>query len=334
MAMEATAHVMAKINHLNREKTDAFMLAMIEKRADLRGLPFLMGDECRTREEQARLFRQIADLISRTKHGNMGQAIETGEHLEVVMLRQGHHTTPGFERQDLYRVAIAAITQILMPEPEIYRLGMVRYLAKVPHADASRALAKLVLYSSEESVRNAAIDGLKTRREKDFTDILLQGFRYPLQDVSKRAAEALVKLERKDLLENLVQVLESPDPRLPITEKREGKDVTFARELVKVNHHRNCLLCHAPGNTEDMPEGGLEGRGAVAGRTVAQTGGGGLHEHAAAVAGYRGAHRHDVSAARLLADDAGEGRASLARDAAVRFPGPHARVDAGRGASV
>ena len=28
-----------------------------------------------------------------------------------------------------------------------------------------------------------------------------------------------------------------------------GKRVPVVRELVRVNHHRNCLLCHAPGNT-------------------------------------------------------------------------------------
>ena len=39
---------MAKINHLNRKKRDGFMLAMLEQRPDLRGLPFLMGDDCRT----------------------------------------------------------------------------------------------------------------------------------------------------------------------------------------------------------------------------------------------------------------------------------------------
>src|SRR5262249_5807747 len=115
-------------------------------------------------------------------------------------------------------------------------------------------LAKLAIFSPEEEVRNAAIEGLKTRRERDYTDILLQGFRYPLPAVSKRAAEAMVKLERKDLLVNLIEVRESPDPRLPGAEK--GK--TVVRELVKVNPHKNCLLCHAPGNTENTPEGVLK----------------------------------------------------------------------------
>src|SRR5262249_47861631 len=79
----------------------------------------------------------------------------------------------------------------------------------------------------------------------------------PLPAMAKRSAEALVKLERKDVLADLVDVLECPDPRLPVAVKRDGKDVMTVRELVKINHHRNCLLCHAPGNTQDTPAAAL-----------------------------------------------------------------------------
>jgi hypothetical protein len=274
-AMELTAHGMAKINHLNRAKTDGFMLAMIEQRSDLRGLPFLMRDECRTCAEQARIFAKVADSVNQalSKTKAKEEKDGAGESLdkfwaEVIGDFQGINTvdpktSPTFrlsaaQRDHANRAAVAALTQILMPESEHYRLGMAKCLATIPHIDATKALAKLVLFSPEEEVRAAAIEGLKLRRERDYTDILMQGFRYPLPAVSKRAAEALVKLERKDLLENLVQVLESPDPRLPVTQKKGGKEVTVVRELVKVNHHRNCLLCHAPGNTDNTPEGVLK----------------------------------------------------------------------------
>ena len=46
----------------------------------------------------------------------------------------------------------------------------------------------------------------------------MKGFRYPLPAVSKRAAEALVKLERKDLLANLVEVLDRPTRGSPYRE--------------------------------------------------------------------------------------------------------------------
>ena len=48
-ALKATAHAMAKINHLNARKTDGFMAALRFERSDLAGLPFAMGDACRTK---------------------------------------------------------------------------------------------------------------------------------------------------------------------------------------------------------------------------------------------------------------------------------------------
>ena len=44
-------------------------------------------------------------------------------------------------------------------------------------------------------------------------------------------------------------MLEAPDPRAPQMKEIEGKKVSVVRELVKVNHLRNCLLCHAPADT-------------------------------------------------------------------------------------
>ena len=261
-AMHDIAHQMAKINHLNHKKTDGFMLALIQNRGDLRGLPFLMGDDCRTRQEQARAFAIMADvtntLVGQMKKGDAEQIPGEMAFAEVAQASMAQmRALPGVSRDKADRAAVAAAMQIAMPESEPLRTGLARYLATIPHVDATKALVKLALYAPEDAVRAAAIDGLKTRREKDYTDALLQGFRYPLPAVAKRTAEALIKLERKDLIANLVEVLDQPDPRLPATEKKDGKDVTFVRELVKVNHHRNCILCHAPGHTENMPDGVL-----------------------------------------------------------------------------
>lgn len=256
-ALEATAHVLAKVNHLNAKKTDGFMLAMLEHRTDLRGLPFLMGDECRTREEQARTFHVVANALNQNlRAANVAGQPDTLEYLSAVAQQvRGNFNRVNHEQVD--RSIVAALTQILMPEPESLRKGLAQYLGRVQNVEATQALARLALFSPEDSVRAAAVENLKLRRERDYTDILVQGFQYPLPAVAKRAAEALVKLERKDVIPKLIDVLESTDPRLPVTEKRDGKEVTFVRELVKVNHHRNCALCHAPGNTENVPDGVL-----------------------------------------------------------------------------
>jgi hypothetical protein len=152
---------------------------------------------------------------------------------------------------------VAALMQMITPMAEPYQLGLAKYLTSIKHADATRALAKLALYAPEERVRTAAIEGLKSRPSKESLDVLLAGFRYPLSAVSKRAAETLVKTQNKEALSQLVDVLEQPDPRAPATKQVDGKQVSFVREMVRVNHHHNCLLCHAPANTSDVPKGVL-----------------------------------------------------------------------------
>jgi hypothetical protein len=271
-AMEATAHMLANINHVNQAKTDGFLLALLDARADLRGMPFLMGENCRTREDQAKIFALVADMVRQ----HLGQArrkeedpVENVEkfwtQLAELTLINITMTDPSAKlrinranREHLQRATVAALMQVLMPESEVFRTGLAKFLATIPHADATRALARMALFSPEDEVRAAAIEGLKTRRERDYTPVLLDGFLYPLPAVAKRAADALIRLERTDILPGLVDVLERPDPRLPLMQQRDGKQVPVVRELVRVNHHRNCVLCHAPGNTESTPEGVLK----------------------------------------------------------------------------
>jgi len=142
--------------------------------------------------------------------------------------------------------------QILMPRSEMHP-GLVKYLSTLSHVEAAQALARLAIFSGDEDVRQAAIETLKVRRARDYTAILVEGLRYPWPAVARRAAETIAKLERRDLLPQLLDVLEQADPRAPVIQEVKGKRVSVVRELARVNHHRSCLLCHAPGNTGDVP---------------------------------------------------------------------------------
>jgi hypothetical protein len=153
------------------------------------------------------------------------------------------------QRECVTRARIAALMQVLAPEPPHLRLGLVKYLSGVAHPEATRALARLAVFSPEEEVRRAAVEALQVRRERDYTDVLLRGPRYPWPAVARHAAEAVVKLERADMVPQLVALLDEPDPRAPVAEEVDGKKATVVHELVRVNHHRSCLLCHSPGNT-------------------------------------------------------------------------------------
>jgi hypothetical protein len=154
--------------------------------------------------------------------------------------------------EDVSLARIAALMQVLGPESVHLRRGLVKYLAAVAHSEATRALARLALFSPEAEIREAAVDALKVRRGQDYTGVLMNGFRYPWPEVARRAGTALIQLERQDLVPQLVNLLDEADPRLPHTETIKDKKVQVVRRLVRVNHHRNCLLCHAPGNTPDV----------------------------------------------------------------------------------
>ena len=158
------------------------------------------------------------------------------------------------------------------------KLALAKYLARLSSVESTNALVKTILFSPEKDVRDVAIAALKARRDEDaseywqpaqanYADALLQGFRYPWQEVAARAAYALVKLDRKDLAPRLIDILDEPDPRAPIAKDVNGKTVTMVREIVRINHHRNCLMCHAPGQdvrdnsnilTAEMPLPGQE----------------------------------------------------------------------------
>jgi hypothetical protein len=266
---QATAHVLAKINHLNQQDPDGFLKALAANRADLRGLPYLLGKDCRTEVKQAQLFTETVAVVQQLLLNIAREDPETAsvpnKKLTMEIIRREFSKTVADKGRDVKtrrsqasqndfdRANVAALMQMFAAKPALYRAGLAEFLGTIQHVDATHALAKLVMFAGEESVQKAAIEGLKGRPTKDCAPILVQGLRYPLPVASTRAADALVQLQCKDALAGLVDVLDQPDPRAPMKQKIDGKEVTVVRELVRVNHHRNCLLCHAPANAEGMP---------------------------------------------------------------------------------
>lgn len=226
--MEAIAHQIAKINFLNVSKKDVFLEKLIASRADLQGLPFVLGGACRLTTAYGGFFaRAVGDVHSSLQS-------------DLVALRRD-------AEDDVLRARVAAVMQICSPASNSTRRHMAKYLASVSHTDATRALARIVLFSPESDVRDVALKALAVRKESDYAEVLLEGFRYPWPAVATRAAEALVTLKRVDLMPQLIGLLEAPDPRAPVIKEIDGKTVATVRELVRINHHRNCLMCHAPG---------------------------------------------------------------------------------------
>src|SRR5262245_20522049 len=71
-ALKLTAHTMAKINFLNRKKTDGFLEALLQERPDLLGLPMAMGDACRTKGDRTKSFTQALNTIKQARGQQSG----------------------------------------------------------------------------------------------------------------------------------------------------------------------------------------------------------------------------------------------------------------------
>ena len=197
-----TAHIIAKINHLNREDPDGFLKALLANRTELRGLPFLMGKDCQTKPKNAQVFAETTQIVRNLLRNIAQQDPEAAsipnDKLPAEIVRRefaraladtskvDRHRS-WMEKSEIERANVAALMQMFGPQPTLFKAGLVHYLGTIQHMDATRALVKLALFAQEETVREAAIEGLKGRPTQDYATMLLKGFRYPLPAVSQRA---------------------------------------------------------------------------------------------------------------------------------------------------
>src|SRR5262249_29286609 len=127
-----------------------------------------------------------------------------------------------------------AVRQIAAPAAGGEGKASAEFLATVQRREATVDLARLAVFSPDRETRKAALKALAVRRERDYTEVLVSALRYPWPQVARNAAEAIVKLERKDLMPQLVDMLDEKDPRGPREEEVDGKKVTVASELVRI----------------------------------------------------------------------------------------------------
>lgn len=249
------AYTLAKINHLNKKERDYFVKLLQEHRPDLAGLPFAMGDACRMSKGVSRQFiseiAQVKPTIFLGSNsfggGNFsgGGSGFVGAQPAVDPKAAPKHAPSA---DDIARAKIAAWMQIFDPAPAAQRKEIVKKLAALDHAESTRALARMAVFSFEKDVRDAALSALTKRSGDAATPILLHGLRYPWPAIVQHAADAIVYLHRLDLVPELIDVLDEPDARAPFVP--EGGCLPVVREVVRLNHHHNCITCHAPATSD------------------------------------------------------------------------------------
>ena len=273
LAEERVAHAIAKINHVNQKGMDQFMTELRARRPDLAGLPFAMGETCRQGKDRRWVFGQELALVRVAMPGGVGVAMPGGMGVNGSPIPEQPLDAKAFwskyaavrqnllrdvpagvkaDAQEDARARIAALMQVMGPERQAVQTGLVEHLAGIAHPEATRALLRLAVFSFDQDIRRPALAALEGRAKADCTDVLLAGLRYPWPAIARNAGDAIVQLRRSDLVPQLVAILDEPDPRAPIDIEVNGKKTRAVRELVRLNHHRNCLLCHAPANTPDV----------------------------------------------------------------------------------
>jgi hypothetical protein len=230
-------------------KSPSSILALHAEHPDLKGLPMLGESECQAREATvverqaiATELRNILDprLRSRSTTLYSGSRDLSDPHNELGYWLEGDGLT--------------TVVQMMQTEMVFVRERLAERLAKARNEKALIMLARLALFDSSRNIREYATSLLKSRSPDKYRSILLEGLRYPWAPVAAHAAEALVALGDREAVFSLAGLLDEPDPCLP---QRNKDNKWSVREILGVNHLRNCLLCHTPSTAATDPLRGI-----------------------------------------------------------------------------
>lgn len=217
-------------------------------RHDLASLPLRKGPDCRTGKDQAEhlhaLSRKLRTHLDKSvpRDPDNPQRVSFDPRPDPEALRS---RLEGEGRPWKEPAAIPTLQQLLMAENDGSRLVLIDLLKAIPGREASRALATRALGDLHPEIRAAAVKALAARPTEEYADLLISAFHYPWPAYAEHAAEAIVALELRELAGELRTLLLAPDPRKPAVEVVDHQPTKVVRELVRVNHLGNCLLCHA-----------------------------------------------------------------------------------------
>lgn len=235
---------------------DPNVLALLDE-THIQGLPFQTNSECKLSQAAGSALQRYSRVLHRTiSRSDPGSTRRGGPSFSSVSFshqaQQQSKLIEAIGRDTSLQndSAVPAMVQILQVESPSVRFKLVEMLKSQKSHDASRRLLNRAMFDLSLDVRHSANEALRERPVGDFREELLEAFRYPWEPVAWHAAETLIHLNDQSAIPALVDLLEEPDPAAPF---RENSGNVMVRELVKVNHLRNCLLCHAQSkNAKDV----------------------------------------------------------------------------------
>jgi hypothetical protein len=237
-------------NQLNRGEVYAGTILAPKWQLDLAGLPFQSGGDALLSKERAEamnaLSKDLREMIQKcTREGDVRPNTED---LFNALARDGKGAAGKRDRKIWATAeAVPCIQQMLQPENREIRRMSCSLLSGLEIPEATEALVKWAVFDSDPGNRAAAVAALKKRNRKEVCGLLTTFLRYPWPRAVEHVCEALIALDCLDAIPQLAQAFEQPDPDAPFRLELPGVSKSiYVREMVRVNHLRNCVMCHAP----------------------------------------------------------------------------------------
>ena len=220
------------------------------------GLPFLGEDECRKDPRQVAMMAAVSRDLGRAFSSSRALASRpsvspprnsrSAASLEfrTSFSSGGNHQAMRLMSQESWHRpdAVSSLVQIIQVQQDPLRFNLIHVLSDINGAEATDALVDRAVFDPSPDVRKVARENLKNRQRTQVRRRLLKRFRYPWAPVSAFAAQALVEIDDQRAVSELVDLLDMPNPDHPFLNDEGG---FMKRELVRINHFRNCVACHA-----------------------------------------------------------------------------------------
>jgi hypothetical protein len=239
-------------------------LATQARRPDWIALPWRPTIDAQLGKEQAELFHVLSlELRGLIRAAVPGQDVRPDPDALRKALESGAHPSGvGAPKLDVKAEdwakprAVPVLIQMLQVENQPIRLLLVDRLALVPGKEAGAALAQRAVFDLSFEVRERAVQALAKRPADHYSGALLDALRYPWPPAAEHAAEAIAALKLTTLSPKVAALLKLPDPARPHSATVNGRETMVVREVVRLNHMCNCMVCHAPSlNKDDLVRG-------------------------------------------------------------------------------
>jgi hypothetical protein len=219
---------------------------LTSRRADLLGLPLRQGNLAHMNPEEALNLKFLSQRLRLEVQNSMPRALgnEVDPRPDPGLLRTRLLDNP-LRAAWLRPQAIATFRQLLMHEHRNVRLVLVDILSNIDGRLAGMALAERAVFDLDSDVRLAALVHLQSRPSSEYESTLIEALQYPWPAFADHAAEALVALDLRDAVPKLISLLDTRDLSEPYPVDLGKTRLAMVPELVRINHLRNCLLCHA-----------------------------------------------------------------------------------------